>query len=64
MLVWLFVLIPIGFMAGVVIVGSIKEKFFSQGYLSGEGYDTHKGDGYVSSKKGQSNSYKWYTGGN
>ena len=34
-MVWLFVLIPLSFMIGVVIVGSIKEKYFSQGYLKG-----------------------------
>ncbi|RBP06173.1 hypothetical protein DET59_103305 [Rossellomorea aquimaris] len=63
-MVWLFVLIPLSFMAGVVIVGSIKESFFSQGYLKGESYDTHRAEGHNSFSRGQSNSYKWYTGGN
>jgi hypothetical protein len=40
-MVWLFVLIPLSFMAGVVIIGSIKEHYFSQGYLTSDCYDTH-----------------------
>ncbi|PFA66711.1 hypothetical protein CN378_13385 [Bacillus sp. AFS015802] len=63
-MVWLFVLIPMSFMVGVVIVGSIKERYFSQGYLKGESYNTHKTEGFNTSCRGQSNSYKWYTGGN
>jgi hypothetical protein len=45
-MVWLFVLIPLSFMAGVVIIGSIKEHYFSQGYLTSDCYDTHKPEGY------------------
>ncbi|MGM0852446.1 MAG: hypothetical protein ACQEWI_07525 [Bacillota bacterium] len=62
-MVWLFVLIPLSFMAGVVIVGSIKETYFSQGYLTGDCYDTHKSEGYNAYCQGQSNQFKYYTGG-
>ncbi|MGG1631846.1 hypothetical protein [Rossellomorea sp. NRS-1567] len=62
-MVWLFVLIPLSFMAGVVIVGSIKETYFSQGYLTGDCYDTHKSEGYKAYCQGQSHQFKYYTGG-
>jgi hypothetical protein len=62
-MVWLFVLIPLSFMAGVVIVGSIKETYFSQGYLTGDCYDTHKSEGYNAYCQGQSNQLKFWTGG-
>ncbi|RBP06172.1 hypothetical protein [Rossellomorea aquimaris] len=54
-MVWLFVLIPLSFMAGVVIVVSIKETYFSQGYLTGDCYDTHKSEAYNAYWNGQSN---------
>ncbi|MCA0149927.1 hypothetical protein LCD52_14100 [Rossellomorea vietnamensis] len=62
-MVWLFVLIPFSFMMGVVIVGSIKERYFSQGYLTGDCYDTHKNEGYEAYCRGQSNHLKFWTGG-
>ncbi|MEL3973284.1 hypothetical protein AAEO50_13430 [Rossellomorea oryzaecorticis] len=62
-MVWLFVLIPLSFMAGVVTVGSIKERYFSQGYLSGNCYDTHKPDGYDAFCRAQRNHLRGWTGG-
>ncbi|MGR3762870.1 hypothetical protein [Rossellomorea sp. NS-SX7] len=62
-MVWLFVLIPLSFMAGVVIIGSIKEHFFSQGYLSGDCYDTHKSEKYNAVCRGEGNHLKFWTGG-
>ncbi|WP_156030075.1 hypothetical protein [Rossellomorea vietnamensis] len=50
-MIWLLVLIPFSFMVGVVIVGSIKETYFSQGYLKGDCYDTYRGEGLITAQK-------------
>lgn len=63
-MVWLFVLIPLSFMAAVAIGGMIKDKYFSQGYLKGDCYDTHNSEGYNTECRAGSNQHKWYTGGN
>jgi hypothetical protein len=62
-MIWLLVLIPFSFMVGVVIVGSIKETYFSQGYLKGDCYDTYRGEGYDAHCRGESNHLKYLVGG-